>query len=1057
GTNNLNLGKILSNSKFGKVSLSADASGSINDISIYDLSVDRFDFNNYSYTGVRAMGHLEDKTVFAGSVYIDDPSVKFGFDGIAGLVPKRTSKKEKYKFTLRDLVFDFNASAHLVDIQALNFKMPESLVAFSLPSVSASRDSNSNGYSEEINLNGISITDNVATYDYGNLNYTADKVGTAYTATIASSIIDGVFHGNLENAIADFKNALINRNFPSSLAKAEYRERLDYEYSFSAVLKNISSVLGYFVNGIYIEKGTSLDATLSKDNVLDVRLKSKRLALKTNYLKSMGLMVHSDDEGLHANLSGDRLSVLGHSFMENYLDVYAKNDSVKFTTGYHNDNSSSGFFCLNGLLGKDENDRLAADIVIGDSYIQGMRDYWKSNNAPVSFGGDDFNVGGLSITSKLGDDIFLNGGKTAGLDLNINSFNIAALSALLNTDFGGNLSGNVNLKLLENNENFLNTELNIRNAVIESINAGDINLSGNFNKGDGVISALLKNTKDSIRPLWADVSYEIPNRALEGEVFLDSFNLGELAPFLSKVVTDLEGTADGHVMLRKPQAKKFYIASDSRLSLRDVKMKVVPTGVNYSVNGSIYGTNNNIFSFRDFVIRDTKEGTAELTGGVDMTNPSGVKLDAKAKIRNIECINLPKGSAVSGNVYADCDAHFHGPISALVLDAKAEISDPSKLELDLWGNPTQSSKKSMLTFTKAEVVEEEDAYEVMLERLKTVKEESRGGGFKANLILKVNDDLAAKVSFLEGGASNINIKGNGDIGLTLDSSKGSFETHGDYTISEGKCHLDLAVVREFTISDGSAIHINSPISESSLDIKAIYKTKANLATLIADTTAVSQRKVVNCNINITDRISDPKIAFSIDIPELDSTVKSQVESALNTDDKVQRQFVALLVSNSFLPSEESGIVNNSTLVFSNASQILANQFNKMLGKFNIPIDLGLNYQPSAAGGRDIFDVAISTQLFNNRVEIGGQISNGNNINSSGNNSIAGDLDVEVKVDKKGALRVKGFSHSADKYTSYLDNSQRNGVGISYQKEFNTFKELWNDIFHKKKKKKEEQK
>ena len=78
----------------------------------------------------------------------------------------------------------------------------------------------------------------------------------------------------------------------------------------------------------------------------------------------MGLMVHSDDEGLHANLSGDRLSVLGHSFMENSLDVYAKNDSVKFTTGYHNDNSSSGFFCLNGLLGKDENGRLAADIVI---------------------------------------------------------------------------------------------------------------------------------------------------------------------------------------------------------------------------------------------------------------------------------------------------------------------------------------------------------------------------------------------------------------------------------------------------------------------------------------------------------------------------------------------------------------------------------------------------------------------------------------------------------------------------------------------------------------------
>ena len=39
-----------------------------------------------------------------------------------------------------------------------------------------------------------------------------------------------------------------------------------------------------------------------------------------------------------------------------------------------------------------------------------------------------------------------------------------------------------------------------------------------------------------------------------------------------------------------------------------------------------------------------------------------------------------------------------------------------------------------------------------------------------------------------------------------------------------------------------------------------------------------------------------------------------------------------------------------------------------------------------------------------------------------------------------------FSHSADDYTAYLDNTQRSGVGIAYQREFNTFKEFFRNLF-----------
>jgi flavorubredoxin len=65
--------------------------------------------------------------------------------------------------------------------------------------------------------------------------------------------------------------------------------------------------------------------------------------------------------------------------------------------------------------------------------------------------------------------------------------------------------------------------------------------------------------------------------------------------------------------------------------------------------------------------------------------------------------------------------------------------------------------------------------------------------------------------------------------------------------------------------------------------------------------------------------------------------------------------------------------------------------------------------------------------------------------------VVGDIDVEIKLDEKGRFRAKAFSHSADKFSNYLDNSQRNGVGLVYQEEFSSFRDLFNSLIMSKKK------
>jgi hypothetical protein len=155
-----------------------------------------------------------------------------------------------------------------------------------------------------------------------------------------------------------------------------------------------------------------------------------------------------------------------------------------------------------------------------------------------------------------------------------------------------------------------------------------------------------------------------------------------------------------------------------------------------------------------------------------------------------------------------------------------------------------------------------------------------------------------------------------------------------------------------------------------------------------------------------------------------------------------RQFVALLVTSNFIPEQESGIVNNSNLLYSNATEILSNQLNNIFVQLNIPLDVGFNYQPGQSG--DLFDVAISTRLFNNRVVINGNM--GNNPYTRNESDLVGNVDIELKLDEKGKFRLKAFSHAADQYSNYLDNTQRSGAGIVYQEEFDSFRTLWRKWF-----------
>ena len=103
-------------------------------------------------------------------------------------------------------------------------------------------------------------------------------------------------------------------------------------------------------------------------------------------------------------------------------------------------------------------------------------------------------------------------------------------------------------------------------------------------------------------------------------------------------------------------------------------------------------------------------------------------------------------------------------------------------------------------------------------------------------------------------------------------------------------------------------------------------------------------------------------------------------------------------------------------------------------------------------------MALTTQLFNDRVTIDVSGSNTNTLNQQQNtNSIVGEFNAEYKISNDGKLKLRGFNKANDN-TSLINNSPyKQGVGVFYREEFNTLGDLIQMYLNKLKRKKKEPK
>ena len=1042
-TEDLDMGRILGNDMIGPVSISTGLSARLEEqiaVDIDSLRIKRFNFNKYDYSDIQARGKYDGLSM-NGTVISKDPNLNFIFQG-------GYAKSEKSQNT----VYQFNASIGHADLHATNFdKRGKSIVQLrTSANFTKTRRGNLLG---RIDIGNIMLENKGGRYEIGDVILTSHSSDNKYTARLNSKFANGQYSGSasLLDFIKDLKGVTIDREIPALAADESY-EWKGNTYDLNFICHDIQNVLSFAAPGLYVENGTSLTAKINDKGDFKADITSGRFAFKRNYLKGFNMTLDNSGNALNGVVTCNEISAATIIMNDNLLQLHANDNhfGAGFSFENHGDSNARGEFIVSGDVSREDESRIFDIRIMPSSFHYNSREW---NIQPSGIRIEDGNISIDSFGAISGEQsISLHGAASdnAGdvLSLYLERFDISILNAFLPKDFGikGTVTGLASVTSPVDDKE-INVDMICDSSYVANIPLGELELGMSWNEDDECFDFHTRNDLMGRRSI--DVAGQFSPRAktLYAGASFDHFDVGYAQPLLKSIFSEMHGSLSGDIAMSGPLDMLRISSRDTRLD--DVTLKVGYTGVPYKATGPFHINENGVF-FDNIRITDRFNGRGSVNGSIDYDHFRDITFNTQIRADQIEAVNLreKENEYFYGNIYASGDISITGPTNSILMEVDAATAKNGNLHIPIISSLTSSKGTNLLKFKELDNFDEIDPYELFVQR--TAAENKSDNEFIVKLRVDTDKNTEAFVE-IDKSSGNV-LSGRGSGRLTMEASSELFNINGDYTIDSGNYKFVAAgiVNKDFLIQQGSSIRFGGEILNSTLDIDALYRTKASLSTLISDTTSVANRRVVDCGISIKDKLSNPQLSFSIEIPDLDPTIKSRVESALSTEDKVQKQFLSLLLTNNFLPDEQSGIVNNTSSLYSSVTEMMATQLNNIFQKLDIPLDLGLKYQPNDRGN-DIFDVAVSTQLFNNRVVVNGNIGNKQYSSGSTQNDVVGDIDIEIKLNRSGSLRLNLFSHSADQYSNYLDNSQRNGVGVTYQTEFNTFRQFFKNIFSSKEK------
>jgi hypothetical protein len=514
---------------------------------------------------------------------------------------------------------------------------------------------------------------------------------------------------------------------------------------------------------------------------------------------------------------------------------------------------------------------------------------------------------------------------------------------------------------------------------------------------------------------------------------LDNFRLNALEPFISSFSSGMEGLASGSIILKgSPSAPEFH----GEIDLARVSLLIDYLNVRYFFADKIYFEKDK-FYFTNMVLNDSLNNRALCSGEFRFGNMKDMALELKITTANLAGLNTTRRhnpvfygkGMVSGTVF------IHGPLDNLVMDIGIRSERGTSIKMPISSEIAVGTSDYIVfinTGVEEDGQEESRIYETDL------------GGMTLKLDLDVTSDAEIQI-FMPYQMGDLRSRGSGNLKMNILPS-GAMYMHGEYVIDRGSFFLTLQKIinRNFELRKGGTVTWRGDPYDARINIEAVYKVKTTLGEFGPEQDSAT-RVAVDCIIALRNRLLDPEIYFTVEFPDLKDETRQYIYARLDTNNQamMSQQMISLLVLNSF--SQSTGY---SGSVGFNTYSLITNQLNNWLSQISNDFDIGVNYRPGDDLSAQEVELALSTQLWDDRISIDGNIGMRGTDNTQNTNNIVGEVNVEVKLTRDGRLRAKAFNKSNNDlaYTRYAPYTQ--GVGVSYTQDFNRF----GDLFIRKRKK-----
>lgn len=1041
---NFNIGSFLNRKDLGKVSLDLDVDGKGFTEKYLDTKfsgdIFKVNYNNYNYSKIIVDGSFK-KPIFKGKVFINDPNLFMDFDGLVNI-----GKKE--------LVYDFHTKVDYANLIKLNF-VKDTTAIFKGDVTMKVSGTNLDNLKGTIYVNETAYQNNKNNYYFDDftINSSFDSDNTRTITVNSPDIINGKVVGKfqvnllrkmLENALG----SLYTNYSPNKIKKGQFLK-------FDFVVNN--KIIELFYPGVSIGKNTNFKGLMnSDDNEFKLNFKSPSIKVYENYFDNIQVDVDNKNPLFNTYVTLDSIKTKRYKIRDFSLINVTTKDTLFVRSEFKGGEKGQDFYNLN--LFHTINKEKMNVVGIQKSELMFKEYLWYLNENDddkntITFDKkfEDFKIDDIIMShenQKMHLSGLLNGIDDKDLELSFENVEINKIfPTVTKFDFRGQLNGDIDIEQ-DNGIYKPTSSLQIKGLSLNKIELGNLvlDIEGDDTFEKFKIKSSVENK--NIESFSADGTIAIVDKKsnLDLNLNFEDFNLGVLSSLGGDVLSNIRGFASGRA---KINGSIDDLDINGRLFVDRAGAGVPYLNVDYSIQDkSIVDVTRSKFIIRNTDITDTKYNTkGKIIGEIQHKNFGDWKLDLNLSSDRIIALDTKDSeeAAYYGIAFINGNATIKGPTDELLITVRAKSGKGTSIKIPINDSEGTAENNYIHFVTPQEKFN-------LSKGITTTRDYN---GLELEFDFDITPEADIEVILDRNSGHGMKGKGFGSLLFKI-NTLGKFNMWGDFQAYEGTYNFKYGglINKKFDVKKGGSITWEGDPMRAILNLEAVYKTDANPSALVANDTY--KRKIpVEVVIGLTGNLSNPEPDFNINFPNISSVLRSEIQTALDDKDLRQKQALVLLATGGFL-NVKDGVdqVSFTNNLYEKFSDVFGDIFNDSNDKIKVGVDIVSADRTPGIETDGRVGVSINYKI-NERITFNGKA--GIPVGGINQSAIVGNAEIQYRVNEDGTLNLRFFNKENDiNYFVGQGIGYTQGVGISYEVDFDTFQELLHKIFKNQRIEKEKQ-